>query len=493
MNNIYKEGIFPGEFNLCKIRPIIKNFNKANDDLNNIRPISISGSIAQLFERLVLNRNYNNFNTSKNQFGFKKKSSCKLALFCIKETIIEYIEKQTECYLVSLDAEKAFDKLWRDGLFYKLIKKLDKREWFILKRYYENSEARIVCNDEYSNQFKIVTGVKQGGILSPFLFNVFVDELVEEILKLNVGAKIGNTNMNILSYCDDLNLLFSCPVHGQVMLDKCNEFAEKWKIKFNPQKSNVIVFGNPLFKKATFKLKNEIIEYKDKLKILGYEFNSKNLNENEYLIGNFSKVRKSFFSLNKLGMKPCGLNPFLQAFIYNAFCLSKFTYAIEIMNVSIKTLNCLNVMQNNLLRYLLQLGKHNHLSSIQQALKIFSFKHLYYKYKLGFRQQLESYSLSKEIFYYIIKQDSKLIKSSSYACNVNNLSNILEVDINDFGVKNKLDSQLKGLNEKFNKKPEMVEIVKFCLDNFNLQEHRENLKVITRYENQEVLSVDGFA
>jgi hypothetical protein len=163
------------------------------------------------------------------------------------------------------------------------------------------------------------------------------------------------------------------------------------------------------------------------------------------------------------------------------------------MNVSIKTLNCLNVMQNNLLRYLLQLGKHNHLSSIQQALKILSFKHLYYKYKLGFRQQLESYSLSKEIFYYIIKQDSKLIKSSSYACNVNNLSNILEVDINDFGVKNKLDSQLKGLNEKFNKKPEMVEIVKFCLDNFNLQEHRENLKVITRYENQEVLSMDGFA
>jgi hypothetical protein len=77
MNNIFEIGCFPKEFNLCKLLPIIKNFNKPNDDLNNIRPISISNTIAQLFERLLLNRNYKNFNTSKNQFGFKKNSSCK--------------------------------------------------------------------------------------------------------------------------------------------------------------------------------------------------------------------------------------------------------------------------------------------------------------------------------------------------------------------------------------------------------------------------------
>ncbi len=80
----------------------------------------------------------------------------------------------------------------------------------------------------------------------------------------------------------------------------------------------------------------------------------------------FLKLENLFFSLNKFGidcdLNPCDLTPFNQALIYNAFCLSKFTYAIEIMNVNIKTLNCMNVMQNNLLRYLLQLGKHNHLS-----------------------------------------------------------------------------------------------------------------------------------
>jgi hypothetical protein len=60
---------------------------------------------------------------------------------------------------------------------------LERREWLILKQYYDKSDAQINCNGEQSLPFKEVTGVKQGGILSPFLFNIFVDELVEEILK----------------------------------------------------------------------------------------------------------------------------------------------------------------------------------------------------------------------------------------------------------------------------------------------------------------------
>ena len=72
-NKIYKEGIFPDKFNSCKLTLIIKDFNKSNEELNNIRPISISSSIAQLFERLILKRNQKNFETNQNQFGFKKK------------------------------------------------------------------------------------------------------------------------------------------------------------------------------------------------------------------------------------------------------------------------------------------------------------------------------------------------------------------------------------------------------------------------------------
>ena len=78
--------------------------------------------------------------------------------------------------MISLDAEKAFDKLWRPGLFNKLIKRLSNQDWLILKQYYENSNACIENNNKKSELFRVVNGDKQGGILSSFLFNIYVDE-----------------------------------------------------------------------------------------------------------------------------------------------------------------------------------------------------------------------------------------------------------------------------------------------------------------------------
>jgi len=81
MSLIYKTRKFPSTFNDCKIKPIIKDYGKSRKDINNIRPITISNTLAQLFERLILKKNYKNLTTNKNQFGFKRNSSCKLALF----------------------------------------------------------------------------------------------------------------------------------------------------------------------------------------------------------------------------------------------------------------------------------------------------------------------------------------------------------------------------------------------------------------------------
>jgi hypothetical protein len=188
-------------------------------------------------------------------------------------------------------------------------------------------------------------------------------------------------------------------------------------------------------------------------------------------------------------MKPGGLNPFLQAFIYNTYCLSKITYGLEIMSINKKTINTMNVMQNNLIRYLLQLSSFNHLSSIHQALKILNFKHLIFKYKLGFVSQLEGFTLSKKVFRHIITDEKKRHNSSSNVCD-KNVSDFLQINLSDFGNKSVLNNQLDILNEKFNKKPEIVSIVKFCLENFCTKEFKDNLKVVTRFENEDYMIVD---
>ena len=63
-----------------------------------------------------------------NQFGYKRKTSCKNAYFAVNEAINFYRRKKSNFFLFSLDASKAFDKLWRCGLFFKLINELDPKK-----------------------------------------------------------------------------------------------------------------------------------------------------------------------------------------------------------------------------------------------------------------------------------------------------------------------------------------------------------------------------
>jgi hypothetical protein len=104
-NCIINTNIFPHEFNVTLIKPILKDNKKGDDDLNNVRPISISNFISQLFERIFLIR-LESIKTSNNQFGFKPKSSCNLTTFSLRETINYYVENGSPCYMAALDAER---------------------------------------------------------------------------------------------------------------------------------------------------------------------------------------------------------------------------------------------------------------------------------------------------------------------------------------------------------------------------------------------------
>ena len=93
-----------------------------------------------------------------------------------------------------------------------------------------------------SEAFKTREGVKQGGVLSPYLFNFFINEMLTQCADLKVGAMIAGINFSIIAYCDDIVLLSPSEKQAQMLVNVCEEYAETWKIDFNASKSASITF-----------------------------------------------------------------------------------------------------------------------------------------------------------------------------------------------------------------------------------------------------------
>ena len=86
-----------------------------------------------------------------------------------------------------------------------------------------------------------MNGTRQGSILSPALFAVYVDDLLVELRKLGIGCQVAGVYMGAVGFCDDLLLLAPTRDGMQVMLDTCHRFASKYNLQFsrdpNPEKS----------------------------------------------------------------------------------------------------------------------------------------------------------------------------------------------------------------------------------------------------------------
>ncbi|CAF0759118.1 unnamed protein product, partial [Brachionus calyciflorus] len=97
-------------------KPLVKNPKNSTSDLNNLRPVSVSDCIKNLYERIILNRIEKSHLDHEKQFGFKKKSSCQHATFVVKQAIKYFKQKNKLLYLCAIDASKAFDKVNREAL-----------------------------------------------------------------------------------------------------------------------------------------------------------------------------------------------------------------------------------------------------------------------------------------------------------------------------------------------------------------------------------------
>ena len=304
----------------------------------------------------------------------------------------------------------------------------------------------------------------------------FINELIEQCCQLNLGATYEGENVSILVYADDILLISPVDKHLQDLLDKCTAFSEKWCVKFNPNKSNIIQFGKPLLSQYPLILNNKPLTFSNSLKYLGIEINN-NFDPNITAIEKFKKVQKSIFSLSFLGLRPNKISPFLQSSIFKTFCLSQFTYALETTTLNQKTRNYLNICQNNLIRQLLKLNKFCHITEVLQCLRIHDFENLYICSKLSFLETIKNNGLSQFIFDRLcLDLNNTKKKSKSFKKDILLLEQYFGTDIAVIlASPSRLKAEIKGT---FRERDQLSETVFFCLKNFHIPFYKNFLSNI---------------
>lgn len=238
-------GHIPDSFGVSYTVPIPKCDGRTRAlSVDDFRGISISPVISKLFELAILDRFGKFFATSDQQFGFKKNLSCTHAIYCVRNTIESYIKEGSTVNVCALDLEKAFDRMNRFALFGKLMdRNLPNELLDILESWFDASVTCVKWLNHSSSLFNLLAGVRQGGVLSPVLFSIFIDDIVIRVRKVNVGCYFSAVCASIFLYADDI-LLIAPTVSGlQLLLQVCEEELDYLDMRINIRKSMCIRFG----------------------------------------------------------------------------------------------------------------------------------------------------------------------------------------------------------------------------------------------------------
>jgi hypothetical protein len=161
----------------------------------------------------------------------------------LKETISYYVAHNSQVNCVFLDATKAFDRVAYHKLFEILLERNVPPQFLrLMLSMYMGQQVKVLWNGIYSHAFPVLNGVKQGAILSPLLFCVYIDSLLIRLRSCGCGCYISPWFVGALAYADDIVLLAPSATAMRKMLNICDKYADSYNVSFNANKSKSIIF-----------------------------------------------------------------------------------------------------------------------------------------------------------------------------------------------------------------------------------------------------------
>ena len=363
---ILSRACVPTLFTTGLIVPILKKSTLNANIAKNYRPITLSSIHTKMVEALILP----DTDLSDIQFGFRENRGTAFACNLLND-ITSYSKSQNSpVFVAALDAEKCVDSICHVSLFLKLIHVLPVHDWLLLYNWYDKLNAVVKWNGSYSKPFDVTRGTRQGSVLSTYLFNIFINQLLLDLNNCDAGVRIGDTLYNSMAYADDITLFSTNVQDLQNLIDVCDAYSKRWKFKFGVEKSKCMIVGKcPLYQDPKWRLGDKCLCNEESLNILGNVFNQGG-NNASHVTNRLTKCRQSFYGLGNAGMLYPGAIPGVQAYLYKCICQPTLTYGLECMGSTAIQMRRLEFAQGKLIKQSLGLSKLSHNTALLKALNI---------------------------------------------------------------------------------------------------------------------------
>ncbi|XP_042079355.1 uncharacterized protein LOC121814967 [Haplochromis burtoni] len=243
-----------------------------------------------------------------------------------------------------------------------------------------------------SAPFGVSNGVRQGGILSPILFNLYVDDLSIQLRACNTGCILGKALINHLMYADDLVVFSPSSAGLQDLLNVCTEYGVQYDIEYNAAKSAVLICRTKQDKQLNFplfKLAQKTLEVHKKVKYLGH-FITEQMNDDDDI---YRQRCKLYVQANTIARKFSFCSLPVKVALFKAYCTPLYTAPLW-SSYKQCSMQKLHVAYNDAMRILCRIPRSGSASQMFVAVGVWTFKALLRKLMFNFRERLDGSSNS---------------------------------------------------------------------------------------------------
>ena len=333
---------YPEKWNMSLTQLIYKDGDR--EDPGNYRGIALISNLSKLFNSIINTRLYTYIEENNllrpEQGGFRKGYRTLDHIFTLLTLVTKEMTKGGKIHACFVDLKKAYDSVWREGLFYKLREiGIDKKTTNIIANMYKNTYTSLIYRKYLLPKILVTKGLKQGDNLSPILFNIYINDLPESISKGKTDpVDLMGQKINCLLWADDLIILSKTPEGLQNCVNNLTEYCKKWKLEMNMKKTKVMTFNKSgkIYKSIKIYANDTLLKNVNQYTYLGFTISSSGTLSHG--INNLvDKAKRAWFTIRSLLYKSkCKqIGPYIK--LYDTVVKPVMLYASEIWGAALKT------------------------------------------------------------------------------------------------------------------------------------------------------------